>query len=46
MPTLRQIEISDIAALFRVRVATDQNCLSLDQLASLGITEASVRERP
>ena len=45
MPTLRQIELSDIAALFRVRVATDQNCLSLDQLASLGITETSVREK-
>ena len=31
--------------LFRVRAATDENRLTLDQLAALGINENSVREK-
>jgi GNAT superfamily N-acetyltransferase len=43
--TLREITFADIPALFEVRTSTDQNHLSLEQLADLGITEASVAER-
>lgn len=41
----RVITIADIPALFAVRIATDENALSREQLAALGITEASVAER-
>jgi GNAT superfamily N-acetyltransferase len=43
--SFRQIELADIPELFRVRVATDQNSLSLEQLAALGISETTVREK-
>jgi GNAT superfamily N-acetyltransferase len=43
--TLREITFADIPALFEVRTSTDQNHLSREQLAHLGITEASVAER-
>ncbi|ACB77417.1 GNAT family N-acetyltransferase [Opitutus terrae] len=42
---IRPIEPSDIPALFAVRVATDENRLTREQLALLGITEASVLQR-
>ncbi|HEY7727980.1 MAG TPA: GNAT family N-acetyltransferase [Candidatus Eisenbacteria bacterium] len=38
----REIGERDVPALFSVRVATRENALSLDELARLGITEASV----
>lgn len=41
---IRKIEHDDVPALFLVRVATRENALSLDQLASLGITEATIHE--
>lgn len=41
---IRRIEHQDVPALFVVRVATRENVLSLDQLASLGITEATIHE--
>lgn len=39
----REITNDDIPALFAVRIATRENALSLEELASLGITEESVR---
>jgi len=39
---IREITTADIPALFAVRTATDENCLSLDQLTALGITGDSV----
>jgi GNAT superfamily N-acetyltransferase len=42
---IRRIEASDVPQLFRVRAATDENRLTLDQLAALGINENSVREK-
>jgi GNAT superfamily N-acetyltransferase len=45
MLAIREIQPSDIPALFRVRAATDENRLTQEELASLGITEASVRDR-
>ena len=42
---IRDIELSDVPALFAVRVATDENRLTREELTRLGITEASVRER-
>jgi len=39
---IREIRQADVPALFRVRVATRENALSLEQLERLGITEASV----
>lgn len=41
----RQITLEDIPAIFEVRTATDENHLSLEELHSLGITEASVHEK-
>ena len=41
----REIKDEDIAELFVVRVATDENNLSIDELRRLGITEASVKEK-
>lgn len=40
----REIVDTDIGGLFAVRMATRENSLSCEQLTSLGITEASVRE--
>ena len=40
----REITDADVPALFPVRVATRENALSLEELAALGITPASVRE--
>jgi GNAT superfamily N-acetyltransferase len=45
MRVFREIEIRDIPALFRVRVATDENRLTSEQLTALGITEAAVEEK-
>ena len=45
MTSIRQIEVADIPDLFRIRVSTDENCLSMDQLAALGITETTVRQK-
>src|SRR5262245_41966309 len=45
MSVIRCIEASDVPQLFRVRAATDENRLILDQLAALGIDENSVREK-
>jgi ribosomal protein S18 acetylase RimI-like enzyme len=45
MRTFREIEATDISALFRVRSATDENRLTPEELASLGITESSVAEK-
>lgn len=41
----RAIEEADVPALFAVRVVTDENRLTRDELARLGITEESVCER-
>jgi ribosomal protein S18 acetylase RimI-like enzyme len=45
MSVIRRIEASDVPQLFRVRAATDENRLTLDQLAGLGINEKSLREK-
>ena len=45
MSVIRRIEASDVPQLFWVRAATDENRLTLDQLAALGINENSVREK-
>jgi hypothetical protein len=45
MRLIRRIETSDVSQLFRVRAATDENRLTLDQLSTLGINEKSVRRR-
>ena len=45
MRTMRQIVIGDIPSLFRVRIATDENRLSIEELAALGIDETSVTKR-
>src|SRR5438552_9419237 len=45
MNVIRRIEASDVPQLFRVRAATDENRLTLDRLAALGINENSVREK-
>ena len=42
---IREITEDDIPALFVVRVATHQNQLSRQELASLGITEETVKAR-
>ena len=42
---IREITEGDIPALFVVRVATHQNQLSREELASLGITEETVKAR-
>ena len=41
----REVTLADVPALFDVRVATRENAYTLDELAALGITEASVREK-
>lgn len=41
----REIEERDIPAIFKVRISTDENNLSLAELHSLGITEESVLEK-
>ena len=45
MRVFREIAAPDIPALFRVRSATDENRLTVSELASLGITESSVGEK-
>jgi arginine/ornithine N-succinyltransferase beta subunit len=45
MSVIRRIETSDVPQLFRVRAATDENYLTLDQLTALGINEKSLREK-
>jgi ribosomal protein S18 acetylase RimI-like enzyme len=45
MISIRPIELADIPALFQVRTATDENCLSMEELAALGINPATVREK-
>jgi ribosomal protein S18 acetylase RimI-like enzyme len=45
MSVIRRMEASDVPQLFRVRAATDENRLTLDQLAGLGINEKSLREK-
>ena len=45
MSVIRRIEASDVPQLFQVRAATDENRLTLDRLAALGINENSVREK-
>ena len=45
MSVIRRIEPSDVPQLFRVCAATDENRLTLDRLAALGINENSVREK-
>lgn len=39
----REIRDTDIPALFRIRVATDQNCLTADDLQRMNITPQGVR---
>ncbi|EKE01626.1 MAG: GCN5-related N-acetyltransferase [uncultured bacterium] len=41
----REIKDKDIAELFVVRTATDENNLSIHELRCAGITEASVKDR-
>jgi ribosomal protein S18 acetylase RimI-like enzyme len=41
----REIKEIDIPAIFKVRISTDENNLSLSELESLGITEDSVLEK-
>ncbi len=41
----REIRLSDIPALIDLRTRTDENCLSLEELLSLGINEDTVREK-
>jgi ribosomal protein S18 acetylase RimI-like enzyme len=43
-PIFAKITPADVPDLFRVRTATRENVLSLDQLAALGITEGSVTD--
>lgn len=45
MAIVREIEVRDIPALFAVRVATDENRLTREELTALGITEASVEAK-
>jgi ribosomal protein S18 acetylase RimI-like enzyme len=45
MSVIRRMESSDVPQLFPVRAATDENRLTLDQLAGLGINEKSLREK-
>jgi GNAT superfamily N-acetyltransferase len=45
MRTFREIEISDIPALFRVRTATDENCLTMEELAALEINPTTVKAK-
>jgi hypothetical protein len=45
MSVIHHIKTSDVPQLFRVRAATDENCLTLDQLAALGINEKSLGEK-
>ena len=40
---IRKISRADVRSLFDVRVATRENVMSLDELASLGITENSIK---
>ena len=40
---IRKIVDKDVPALFRIRVATRENALSLEELSRLGITENSIR---
>ena len=42
---IRPIELSDIPKTFRVRSATDENRLTLTELAALGINENRVKEK-
>ena len=42
---IREITQEDVPALFVVRVATQENRLTLEELASLGVTEETVKAR-
>lgn len=42
---IRLTELSDIPKTFRVRTATDENRLTLTELAALGINENRVKEK-
>ena len=44
MQAIREIQVKDIPALFEVRIATRENVFSMEELAALGITPASVEE--
>ena len=41
----REIGIDDIPALFQVRISTDENNISLEDLKALDITESSVKAK-
>ena len=45
MLNIRQIELADVPTLFRVRTSTDENRLTLEELAALGINETSVKNK-
>ncbi len=45
MRLIRQIEVADIPDLFSVRTATDENHLTLEDLAEIDITETSVKAK-
>lgn len=45
MTTIRPIELTDIPQLFAIRTATDENRLTMAQLAALGIDEKSVEQK-
>jgi ribosomal protein S18 acetylase RimI-like enzyme len=45
MSVMRPTELSDIPKTFRVRTATDENRLTLAELAPLAINENSVKEK-
>jgi ribosomal protein S18 acetylase RimI-like enzyme len=45
MRLIRQIKVADIPELFRVRTATDENPLTLEDLAEIDITETSVKAK-
>ena len=40
---IREIVENDVPSLFRVRVATRENAMSLDELEGVGVTEDSIR---
>jgi ribosomal protein S18 acetylase RimI-like enzyme len=45
MRLIREIEVADIPSLFRVRTATDENRLSMEDLAALDINAETVKEK-
>lgn len=44
MANVREIQPADLPALFEIRASTDENPLSIAELAELGITIQSVEE--